>query len=304
MTNCAPIALFVYKRLDLTKQAVQTLQQNHLAARSHLYVFSDAAKSAADEELVSQVRTYTSCIDGFAAVTVIVANENQGCANSVIAGVSKVFERHDRIIVVEDDLIVTPNFLDYMNAALGYYSSKNIFSISGWGIGLRFDPSDITDVYYLPRESSWGWATWKNRWEGIDWKVSDYSEFKNDKAARHKFDLGGRDLSRMLDLQMNGRLDSWAIRWCYAQSKTGMLTVYPKLSKVDNMGFGQDATHTSNHPNLKVRLDDTDRTTFNFSSPIEIAPDLLRQFTYYFSIPYKVKNRLRNYLMAICRSVS
>jgi len=294
MPDYAPIALFVYKRLDLTMQVVESLKRNNLAQNSRLYIFSDAAKSKADEEQIDKVRKYISSIDGFSEVTVISARENQGCAKSVISGVSKIFEQYEKIIVVEDDLILTPNFLDFMNSALDYYAAKNVFSICGYGMALNFEENDKTDVYYLPRGGSWGWATWKNLWEKVDWNVSDYSVFKNDPKARKKFNLGGTDLSRMLSYQMKGLIDSWAIRWWYAQSKMEMLTVYPKISKVENNGFGQNATHSANDPHFKVILDESNKTTFNFNEAIHIDPDLLTQFTYYFSVFYRIKNRLKH----------
>jgi len=296
MINYAPIALFVYKRLDLTKQAVESLQRNNLAKVSRLYIFSDAAKSDADAEQVDKIRQYISSIDGFAEVTVIAASKNQGCANSIISGISKIFEQYEKIIVVEDDLIVTPNFLDYLNSALDYYAGTNIFSICGYGFALHFAENDNIDVYCIPRGCCWGWATWKECWKKVDWSVSDYSVFKNDRVAQKKFNLGGPDLSRMLGHQMKVKTDAWDIRLWYAQSKLGMLTVYPKISKVDHIGWGPLSTHCKNNLNFKITLDDTNKTTFNFSDKIEINRDLLNQFTYYFSIPYRIKNRLRNYI--------
>lgn len=298
MTHYAPIALFVYNRLDVTQQAVAALQKNNLAKSSRLYIFSDAAKSEAGKHKVEEVRKYLSSIDGFLEVNIILSPENKGCANSIISGVSKVFEQYEKIIVVEDDLITTPNFLDYMNSALDYYADKNIGSIGGYGFALNFEKNDRADVYYLPRCCAWGWASWKDRWEKIDWAVSDYETFRNNQAARKKFNLGGNDMSQMLDDQMQGKIDTWDIRLCYAQHKAGMLTVYPKMSKVENIGFGPDATHTSTNPNFKITLDHTNRTAFNFESKVEIDDRLLKQFTAHFNYSpfHRFKNWLKNYI--------
>lgn len=298
MTSYAPIALFVYKRLDLTRQTVDSLQKNYLAGQSHLYIFSDAAKSQKDAKndasQVAEVREYIAEVEGFLSVTVINSPENKGCAKSIISGVSQIFETHEKIIVVEDDLVTTPNFLNYMNAALDYYEeNKKAFAIAGWSISLS---GVKTDVYFIPRTCSWGWASWKDRWQGIDWAVSDYEQFKNDKPARKKFNQGGADLSRMLDLQMAGKIDSWAIRWCYAQYKMELLTVFPKTSKAKNIGFEVGATHTVNNPNFPLILDDGTKTIFDFNANVKINAVLLKQHNYYTSIPYKIKNRLRNYV--------
>lgn len=294
MNNYAPIALFVYKRLDLTRQTIEALQKNNLARFSKLYIFSDAARSQKDEKQVAQVREYISGIKGFAEVTVIAAEKNKGCAKSVIAGVSWVFRECGKIIVVEDDLVTTPNFLDYMNAALDFYKDKNAFAIEGWSIALKFPDNYNYDVYFIPRGGSWGWATWKDRWQTVDWEVSDYETFRNNKAARKKFNEGGDDLSRMLDLQMAGKIDSWAIRFAYALYKSGKLNVVPRISKVKNIGFESDATHTLNDPNYPLVLDDGSKTEFEFCD-VQINNNLVEQFRCYFSLPYRVKNRLYNY---------
>jgi len=304
MADYAPIVLFVYKRLELTIQAIESLKKNNLAKHSHLYIFSNAPTSLADETQVNAVRKYVASIDGFANVTVISAKENRGAAVAIISGISKIFEQYDRIIVVEDDLILTPNFLDYMNAALDFYAKKKVFSVSGYGLALRFDRNDKADVYYLPRNCSWGWGTWKDRWATVDWDVSDYDTFKNDKAAQKAFNYSGGDMSRMLDFQMEGKIDAYDIRFSYAQYKSGLPTVYPKISKVENNGFGPGATHTVNNPNFKVIMDDSNKTTFKFSDTLEIDPRILRQFVYHFSIPRKIKNRLRNYARAIGKRIS
>lgn len=296
MSYYAPIALFVYKRLDLAKQTIEALQKNHLAKESNLYIFSDAPRSEKDARAVADVRAYIANIDGFSNVTVIHAPENQGCAQSIISGVSRIFEEYENIIVLEDDLLTTPNFLDYMNAALNFYANKpRAFAVAAWSIALNF-PDDKSDVYFLPRTCSWGWASWKDRWQDIDWNISDYHAFARDAAARRAFNRGGADLAKMLDLQMAGKIDSWAIRWCYAQYKVGALTVFPKTSKAQNIGFSVGATHTHNAPNYPLVLDSGIRTTFTFSDVIDVQEYLLKQLRYYYGLHYRIKNKLRNYL--------
>ncbi len=301
MASYAPIALFVYKRLDLTRQTVEALQKNNLSRYSDFYIFSDAAKSEKDLAQVAAVREYIAKIDGFAKVEIIATPENLGCAHSIIGGVSKLFEKYEKIIVLEDDHVTTPNFLDYMNAALDFYKDKNAFSVEGWCMNLKLPQGYDKDTYFLPRGPSWGWSTWRDRWQTVDWAVSDYTNFKNDRAARKKFDSGGSDLSKMLDLQMAGRIDSWAIRFAYALYKSGMLNVVPKTSKVKNIGFGSDAQHTVNDPGYPLLMDDGSKTYFNFADNVVVDDYLLKQNYYYVSTIYKIKNRVRNELRKILR---
>ncbi len=294
----APVVIFVYNRLAHTMQAVESLKRNNLASKSYLHIFSDGAKPGQEYE-VARVREYLDGITGFAGVHIYPSPVNMGCASSVISGVSRMMKEHETVIAVEDDLVVSPNFLDYMNAALDYYKNKNVWAIAGWGIDLHFDPNDASDVHYSPRGECWGWATWRKRWENVDWAVSDYATFQ--RLGTHCFSLneGGGDLSRLLDLQMAGKIDSWVIRWCYAQHKAKMLTVYPRLSKAINIGFY--GTHQKGDLGYPVTLDDTNRTTFNFAGDITINEDIHRQFMYYYSYPYRIKNKIRRLFQRYCR---
>ncbi len=293
MSVYAPILLFTYKRANLTKKVITSLKQNYLASESELFIFSDAAKSEKDQSYVEEVRKYIHSIkDGFANIRIIKRDKNFGCANSIISGVSEIISKYGKVIVVEDDIITTPNFLDFMNQALDFYGDKEIFSICGYSFAINFPEADLSDIYFSPRGGSWGWATWLDRWQKIDWQVSDYEQFKKDRKARKKFNLGGADMARMLDKQMMGKIDSWAIRWCYSQFKMNLPTIYPRLSKVQNVGFGDYATHSKIHANFKVDIDNEAKRNFKFSKNIELNAVIIKQFRFNFSLTNRIKNRL------------
>lgn len=278
----APILLFTYKRLSTLKKTVEALKANYLAKDSQLYIFSDAAKYDKDIDIVNDVRDFIKSIDGFNSVYIIEAKINKGLAASIIDGVTIVFKKHDRVIVLEDDLGTTLNFLSFMNASLDRYELETkVFSISGYSFNLGISNADDSDAYFLNRGWSWGWATWKNRWNSVDWRVSDYESFKNDFFARRSFAKGGSDLNRMLDFQMNGKLDSWAIRWFYYQFRVNGLTIYPIKSKVFNNGFDEFATHTNGSGRRYLPAMDTVlKTTFDLPTNIEVSKYYQRQFTF------------------------
>ena len=108
MQKLAPIALFVYNRPQHTERTVKFLKQNEFAAESRLLIFSDGAKTPADEEKVKEVREFIKTIDGFKSVEIIASKTNLGLANSVIAGVSRLTKEYGQVIVFEDDLISSP----------------------------------------------------------------------------------------------------------------------------------------------------------------------------------------------------
>ncbi len=241
----APIALFVYNRPEALVRTIASLQANISHQKTDLFVFSDGPKNQFDSENVEKVRKIVHGITGFKSIQIIESEQNLGLANSIINGVGKVLSQFNNIIVLEDDLIVTSNFIDFMNAALDHFESQQkVFSISGFSFDLKINPDEYKEGYFLNRGWSWGWATWKNRWVDIDWSVNDYASFSKNNRARAAFAMGGSDLNSMLDKQMHGKIDSWAIRWFYSQFKLLGLTYYPIYSKVYNNGFGPHATHT------------------------------------------------------------
>lgn len=240
----APLVMFVYNRLDSVEQTVENLRKNELADQTDLFIFSDAAKKENQEENVKLVREYIHKIDGFNSVHILEAEKNKGLAKSVITGVTEIINERGKVIVVEDDLIAAPQFLSFMNAALDFYESeKRIWSISGYQFPFEMPETYTKTIYAAYRSSSWGWATWKDRWETIDWKIQDYDSYKYNLVKIAKFCRGGTDLDKMLRYQMKGKIDSWAIRWCYNQYKQDKLTIYPTKSLVNNIGTDGRGTH-------------------------------------------------------------
>jgi len=290
----APIGLFTYNRLEQTKKTVRALTLNSLSLQSDLFVFSDAAKTDDSTEKVMDVRNYIKTIKGFKSVTVIERQENYGLAKSIISGVSEVIEKHGRIIVLEDDLVTSPNFLSFMNKSLDFYEKKSrIWSVSGFSFPMSYQPNYNFDVAFGVRASSWGWATWADRWNKVDWDVTDYASFIKDKKAQKAFKQGGSDLCKMLNDQMTGEINSWAIRFCYAQFKNKALDVYPVRSKVQNIGFSSDATHTGGmEKRFMTKLDKSGKTDFLFSEELVLDPLILRQFRKPFSIFMRLKYKL------------
>lgn len=241
----APIILFVYNRLEHTQRTIDNLKKNYLSDESEIFIFSDGPKNESDAENVLKVREYLKTVNGFKSINFINSHENKGLAKSVIDGVSKIIDKYGKVIVLEDDLVTSKYFLKYMNEALDLYQNNmNIWSISGYTPNIDIPESYEEEVYLIKRGASWGWATWKDRWDMNDWEIKDYFEFKKNKKMKKEFNLAGDDMSPMLDDQMEGRINSWAIRWVYNQFKNNMWTVYPTKSLVKNIGNDLSGTHT------------------------------------------------------------
>lgn len=297
MKNYAPIVLFTYNRIDQLKATINALQKNFLADESELFIYSDAMKNENDMEKVQKIRDYLHSLKGFQKVHIVERDENFGLAKSVIDGVTEVINKYGKVIVIEDDLITSENFLCYMNQSLEFYKQKeSVFSISGFTMPLKSLKSYEKDTYIALRPASWGWATWKDRWKNIDWDVNDYAEFIQDKNLVRQFNLGGIDLTRMLKYYMQKKNNSWAIRWAYAMFKNRQYSIYPKVSKIQNIGFGEGATHCDGVNIYKSILDKSASCDFDFVDEKVPNEDIVSAFKYQYSYQNKMIKKVYEYI--------
>lgn len=286
----APVLLFAYKRLNAVRMTISALQKNYLAGDTNLFIFSDGPKNEKDVTKIHEVRNYLSDISGFKDIIITKAEKNKGLASSIIDGVSEVLKTHKSCIVLEDDLLTSRNFLNFMNDSLNYYEgNKKVFSISGFTFPVERPEEYNFDAYFNPRGCSWGWATWADRWSAIDWKILDNGKEKLINQTRSL----GSDFPSLIRKYRKKTIDSWAIPWCYYQYKKSLATLYPVESKVKNIGFDPDATHTlKTEKRFATTLDNTLSTTFSFSDNINFNNLLSKQYTNKFSYYERLKWRL------------
>lgn len=250
--NLAPIILFVYNRPWHTQQTVEALQNCDLAEVSDLYIFADGPKEDASDETqhkIAEVRQYIHTIDGFKSIHIQESPTNKGLANSIITGISKVIEKHGKVIVIEDDIIVHPFFLRFMNEALDFYQQdKRMYSIGGFNYGFNIPSRYNKDVYIVHRSESHGWGTWLDRWKDVDWNITDANNFFSNEREIKKFNRGGMDMCGMLRRQLNGQIDSWAIRWDYHLYKHNAYCLRPIKTFAKNIGFDGSGVHCGSEP--------------------------------------------------------
>lgn len=248
----APVALFAYNRPDHIKVTLDALTRNALAAQTDLFVFSDGPKGEHDAAAVTAVRNLVRAVSGFASMTLVERPVNMGLARSVISGVTEILEKYENIIVLEDDLVTSRNFLAYMNEALDHYRNDPMaFSVTGHTFPDSYlkIPADYPfDTYAGHRCSSWSWGTWRDRWRTIDWGMNYFPAFANDAVAQETFNRGGQDMSTLLAMQYEGKIDSWAIRFCYAHHVNDMRCIYPTRTLVRNIGLDNSGTHSKPDP--------------------------------------------------------
>lgn len=245
MNHYAPIALFVYNRLRHTQETVRSLLANKYAPESDLFVYSDAPKLEEQRKSVEEVRGFIKTVEGFKSVTLIERESNLGLAKSIISGVTEVVERHDKIIVVEDDMLLSEYFLQYMNEALELYKNEErVISIHGYCYPVN---KPLPETFFLLGADCWGWATWKRGWKLFEPDAEFLLKELITKRLAYKFDLNGSTGNiKMLKNQISGRVDSWAIRWNASAFLKNKLTLYPGISLVKNIGTDGGGTHSKN----------------------------------------------------------
>jgi hypothetical protein len=297
--NTAPVALFVYKRIDCLEITINSLKSNTLAKETELYIFSDGYKNEVDKEGVLEVRKYLKSINGFKNIIIIESDINAGLANSIIKGVSFILTKFDSIIILEDDLETSKYFLKFMNEALTFYKNNaSVISIAGYNMNIPAEHKKEYDVYFTKRAGSWGWATWASKWEGIDWEVNDFKSFIENKKEQREFNQMGSDLTNMLKKQQLRKNNSWAIRYCFHQFKYNLYTVYPFISLVKNVGFTTDATHTFekyNRFNTEKKLNNS--SDFTFSPNVELDKLIIKDFAKMNGYTKRIKSKLYNLIL-------
>lgn len=252
--SSAPIALFVYNRPDHTRRTVESLRQNKLAGASDLLVFSDAPKSEAQARKVGEVREYIRTIDGFKSVTVHERDHNFGLARSIIDGVTAVVNQYGRVIVLEDDMVTSPYFLAYMNDALDLYDKDDrVICIHGYSYPI----AGLPETFFLRDTGCWGWATWKRGWDEFEPDGRKLLSQIRERRLEREFDYAdSAAYTDMLEQQLQGRNDSWAVRWYASAFLLNKLTLHPGRSLVQNIGNDGTGRHKGKSNEFVVDLAD------------------------------------------------
>lgn len=255
----APIVIFVYNRADHFIQVYNALAACREAKESDLFIFSDGAKNESGVEKVNEVRAAVSAIKDagdFKSVTVAESPVNKGLAASVISGVTEIINKYGKVIVVEDDCKVSPFFLRYMNKALDYYKdNKKIGSIAGYTPMITLPADYNKDVFAAYRSCSWTWATWKDRWDGVDWELKNIKDFYNSPKLIKKLNSNGSDRFMRLYRQTKGNGSSWSVRYGAHLVKNDLITVYPVYSYNSNIGCDESGVHSKSDDAEKMRVD-------------------------------------------------
>lgn len=239
----APIVVFAYRRPDHLRHTLTSLLRCHGFENHPVIVYCDGARSSAELDAVMATREVALEMFGEQAEFHF-SDANLGLSKSLISGITATLEKYDRVIVIEDDLELSPDFLTYMNDALAKFADeKKVFQVSGY----MFDVKELAgsqEALFLPFTVSWGWGAWRRAWQHFDPFATGWQALQHDPILRQRFNLDGAfDYASMMFRQLEGKRDSWAIRWYWSVFKADGLVLFPPESLVRNNGFDGSGSH-------------------------------------------------------------
>ncbi|NMB57377.1 glycosyltransferase [Candidatus Beckwithbacteria bacterium] len=294
--NLAPIILFVYNRPQHALKTLEMLQKNDLASQSELFIFADGAKNQNDDQKIREVRKIIRKAKDFKKIKITEQNQNLGLKNSIIKGVAEIIKKSKKVIVLEDDILTSPYFLNYMNQALEFYENdKKIAMIGAWS---PKNKNLNQDIYLTQRACSWGWATWIDRFIQIDWEIKNITKFFKNQKLQKQFNQRGYNLTDILKKQSEGKIDTWDIYWDFWQFKRQAFCLRPKHSLVKNIGTDGTGTHYKNKTEYQIIFDKNFKpklTQLNFNPKFDqLFQNSLdkRNYLYYL---VKIKNKIYEY---------
>ena len=277
------VILFVYNRYEHTKKVLDGLKKNNI---DKLYVFCDGPKNTNGDIEVDRTRSLIKNID-WCEVYVEYKEENTGLANSVINGVSKVFNKgYDSVIVLEDDCIPHKDFINFMNKCFEFYNEdEEVMHICGFGLPINKNIGD--DLYITPYPGSWGWGTWKKYWLECDFEqYENYKNLLSDRKELEKFNYCGEATGTFLDAQINGVIDSWLIRWYFHIFKNNGKCIWLKETMIYNSGFDGTGKHKVKFDRFNQKIDkdkmNKDRNIV-FKDDLSYDQEIIREFRRFFS---------------------
>lgn len=285
--NYAPVVMFVYNRTDHFIKTYEALSKCPESKFTSLFIFSDGAKNPENECKVKEVRDTVRKIVKNTVFKEIVLNEsseNKGLARSVISGVTDVINKYGKVIVVEDDCVPSPYFLNYMNSALIYYKDDdNVGSIAGYAPPIKLPEYYKSDIFATYRSCSWGWATWSNVWNKVDWELKYISEFYKDPKLIKKINSFGNDRFLRLYRQTISNANSWSVKFGAHHIKEDLITIYPRYSYISNIGCDESGVHSKAEDAEKMRVDLSKAIAEPKLESVDVNKDIQKIFNKHYS---------------------
>jgi len=258
MTNyqlppCAPVLLLVFNRPEVTAEVFAAIRT---AQPSRLYVAADGPRPdrAGEAESVARTRKIATAVDWPCKLQTLFREDNLGCKAAVSGAITWFFEKEERGIILEDDCLPSQSFFHFCSELLDFYNDETrVLHING--TNPLNSAQAISNTYFFSRfESVWGWATWRRAWAKYDGELRSWPQLRRDHYLNEILPKHSANAySNIFDRAYRNEIDSWGYPWAYAKMINGY-TVVPSVNLIENIGFGEDATHTKDANNSIANL--------------------------------------------------
>jgi hypothetical protein len=242
------VAFIVFNRPDVTRRVLAAIRE---ARPPVLLVIADGPRAGreGEAEKCAAVRALVEAgVDWPCEVRKNYSDTNLGCRRRVATGLDWTFEQVEEAIILEDDCLPDPSFFPFCEELLGKYREDEwVAQVSGCafvGPTVRRDSSYLFSRY----GPIWGWATWRRAWVRHDFTLSEWPRMRGSEAWLGVMPWKPERVmrERAYDEIVKGNLDSWAFPWGFDKIRHGMLSAVCCVNLVENIGFGPEATHTTN----------------------------------------------------------
>lgn len=273
-----PVAFFIFNRPDTTSRVFAEIAK---ARPPKLLVIGDGPRPGihGEEERILRARAVIDRIDWPCDVVTNYAQSNMGCKHRVSSGIDWVFEQVDEAVILEDDCLPDFSFFRFCQEMLVHHRhDTTVGMISGDNFQLQ-QPVGSDSYYFSKYVHIWGWACWRNRWQGFyDVSMRAWPEPRAQECLRRftKEKSETRYWKSIFERVYRGEIDTWDYQWCFANWLAGRINVLPAVNLISNIGFGEQATHTSapcplsnlptrsmefpiKHPKTRERNEEADR---------------------------------------------
>jgi len=261
------VLLIGFNRPELLASVIERVR-TVAPPRVYLAVDGPRPSRAGEVDRVRACQELASTIDWDCEVFTLFRDQNLGCGRGVSGAIAWFFEHEERGIIMEDDILPSPDFFPFVEAMLDQYAENSqVAAITGTNFIPPVEQSDSSNPRLTRVPLVWGWATWRRVWNEYDFDIAGWREGWNSSAM--KFAMGNTHPAKLLwstnfDLMARHAIDTWDLQFVYACMRRNRLTVAPPVNLVENVGFRADATHTQRRPTYL-------RTTGEFTVPANCA---------------------------------
>ena len=253
MVCATPVVFLIFRRPDLTARVFEAIRQ---AQPAKLLVVADGPRNKEEALLCQQSRAITENIDWDCEVLRNYSNVNMGCRDRVSSGLTWAFEQVEEAIILEDDCLPHSSFFRYCEILLEKYRHDTRVMQIG-GNNSLCAPNNLEFSYYFSGLAHiWGWATWKRAWNLFDVKISRWPKLRSNLDFLDIFE-NAREIKyrvHLFDKVFENKIDTWDYSWLFAVLTQNGLTILPKVNLISNIGFREDATHTTNLSSSRASL--------------------------------------------------